>query len=189
VGAASGDGYAHIAAFAVNVVLAQALSATTDAAVITMIDALGAVVVPKLTLVAVVVGRVHTAVGACWPRWLRSAAEHTQHVASHFAVQGVREWQVARCIVTVSTRVPLVAVEALHLDIPAVVYATKTSLFVVNRIRTIAGLDISWRDVVGVVRGLVRVTERALGKQVWDGVVGVVQGEVVLGHEQVHQTQ
>jgi hypothetical protein len=49
------------------------------------------------------------------------------------------------------TWMPLVAVEALNLDIPTIVRASQASAFIVDLIGTIAGLEILWSDVVWVV--------------------------------------
>jgi hypothetical protein len=66
--------------------------------------------------------------------------------------------------VAVSTWVPLVAVETLHLDISAVMCAAEPSPFVIDVVGTVAGFEVLWCNVVGVVIGSDRVTKRALGK-------------------------
>lgn len=78
---------------------------------------------------------------------------------------------------------PLVAVEALDLDVPTIVLAAQASTFIVNMVGTVARLKVLWSDVVWVVLGADRVTERSLLEQVGHFVVGVVHGDVVSCHE------
>lgn len=116
-----------------------------------MIDAFCAVIVPELAFGTVVVCRVHAAIGARGAGGLRGTTEHAQHVPCHFTIESVGKGQIWRRVVAVSTWMPLVAVEALNLDIPAVVRTSQTSTFVVDVVRTVAGLKVLWGDVVWVV--------------------------------------
>lgn len=77
MGRRSRDGDAHVTLFTMHKVLAQAFSKSTDTAVIAMIDALVAVVVPELAFRAKVPSCVFLAIHACLGGGLRCVAQHT----------------------------------------------------------------------------------------------------------------
>jgi hypothetical protein len=116
---------ADIAAPTVHKVLAQPFTQPTKPTVIAVIDALVAVVVPQLALVAVVPRSILAALHARLSGGLRRLAQHAEHVLRLLAVQVVGEGQVVGGIVAVSAGVPLSAVEALNLDVAFVVHAAQ----------------------------------------------------------------
>jgi hypothetical protein len=126
---------ANVAPLAMNVVLAQADSAPADSAVHAMIDFLAAVVIPQLADIAVIPRGLCPAVGARVPCRLGSPACHAHHVLGLFAIQVMRLYG----IVAVPTCVPSPALEALHLDIPLVMLASKSEgLLVVVSVLSLA---------------------------------------------------
>lgn len=57
---------------------------------------------------------------------------------------------------------PLIAVEALHLDIPAVVRTSQARTLIIDVVRTVTGLEVLRSNIVWVIVRADRVTERAL---------------------------
>ena len=102
-------------------VFAQTRASPADAAIWAVVDALLAVVIPKLANIAVVTCGWGLAIDAVVSRLLRRSASHAEHVLGQLPVQIV----VFYCIMTVSASVPVQAVETLHLYIPLVVLAPK----------------------------------------------------------------
>lgn len=89
-----------------------------------MIDLLPAIIVPELTDLTIVARSVRLAVVAVVASRLWCSAYHAEHVLSELPDQRM----IFSCIVTVTTGVPMVAFETLHLDIPLVVFAAKSRL-------------------------------------------------------------
>jgi hypothetical protein len=118
------NGYANIAALAVIEVFAQTFSSSADTTVWAVVDFLLAVVVPELADITIVTRSFGLTVLADISCWLGSAACHAQHILCHLPVQVV----VFDSVVTVPTRVPAAAFEALDFDIALVVLATKNEL-------------------------------------------------------------
>lgn len=135
---------------AVEKVLAQSLSDSTESAVGAMVDGLVRVVVPELAYPAVVVGRRLAALGACIGCLLCAPAEHAEHVFGLLA----REDVILDSVVTVAARVPPLTRPALQLDIPAVVLAAEALLLL------FLGLSRHRPPVRAVSRPLVRRKRR-----------------------------
>jgi hypothetical protein len=107
---------------AVYKILPDALASSAYPTVLTMIDTLRAIVIPQLADVAIVPCPTLPTPLAPLTGGLRSVAKHTQHVLCGAAIEMVR---VLFGIVAVPARVPLLAVEALDLDVAFVVFAAQ----------------------------------------------------------------
>lgn len=109
-----------------NVVFPEPFAPPADAAVVTVVDLLTAVVVPQLADVAVVACSLGAALHAVLGSLLRGAACHAKHVLRLLALQIV----VLDGIVTVAAGIPSPTVIALHLHVPFIVLAAQRRLVV-----------------------------------------------------------
>jgi hypothetical protein len=116
-------GNTHKTHITVEEVPSEPLTGTTYPAVIAVIGRFVGVVIPQLTHTTIIPRRRHAALDARIPSLLGVPAQHAEHVLRLFPWKLV----VFHRIVAEAAGIPLLARGALHLDIPPVVLATKSS--------------------------------------------------------------
>jgi hypothetical protein len=135
------DRHAGSTRLAVEEVLAQSFTKSTNATVVAVIDLLAQVVVPQLADGTVVVSCKLVAHSTDLSSLLRSVAKHTQHVLGLSA----RESMVLHLIVANTTSIPSAASIALHFDISLVVDAAKFRLRWLRHFTVLNLFGVYWR--------------------------------------------
>lgn len=122
-----GDAHTDIALLAVEEIVPEAPALPADATVVAVVDALLWIIVPQLTLIAVIPSsdRAALATGLC--RRLQGHTLHAQHIFGILTYNGM----IARVIVAKAAWKDLLTAVRLQFDIALIMLAPKDSLFLI----------------------------------------------------------
>jgi hypothetical protein len=129
----------QIANLAMEEILAQSFSHSTNATVGAVVDGLGWRVIPQVAFVTVISSQPHMAILTVLCGGLGGSTVHTNHVASVLPIESVRngiigvtsipnELVVLLFVMTVSTSCPMIAGTALQLGTTAIVLASQNAM-------------------------------------------------------------